>query len=84
MSPQILPGGRWLLFTVLPIEFGWDQARVVAQSLETGERKTLLETAADARYVPTGHLVYMRLGNLMAAPFDLQKHGCDGRRDRDR
>ena len=78
VSPQILPGGRWLVYTVLPIEFGWDQARVVAQSLETGERKTLIESASDARYVTTGHLVYMRLGNLMMAPFDLDKMALVG------
>jgi hypothetical protein len=55
--PEILPGGRWLVYTVLPLDFGWDQASVVAQSLESGERKVLIEAAADARYVPTGHLV---------------------------
>ena len=68
--PQVLPGGRWLIYTVLSVDFGLDQASVVAQSLETGERKTLIEGAADARYLPTGHLVYMRLGDLMAVPFD--------------
>ena len=33
--------------------------------------KTVLVTGgADGRYVSTGHLVYMRLGTLMAVPFD--------------
>jgi serine/threonine-protein kinase len=68
--PELLPGGEWLLYTVLPVDFGWDQARVVAQSLRSGERRTLVEGAAHARYVSSGHLVYLRLGNLMAAPFD--------------
>jgi serine/threonine-protein kinase len=42
-------------------------------SLETGERKVVLENARQARYLPTGHLVYeqSRTGNLMAVPFDL-------------
>ena len=70
--PQAFPGGRWLLYTVLLVHFGLDQAFVVAQSLATGERKTLIEVGADARYLPTGHLVYMRLGDLMAAPFDAE------------
>jgi eukaryotic-like serine/threonine-protein kinase len=78
LLPRILPGGRWLLYTVLPTEFGWDIARVVAQSLETGERRSVLDRAADARYVPTGHLVYMRLGNLMAAPFNLDRLAVTG------
>jgi Tol biopolymer transport system component len=71
LHPRILPGGKWLLYTILPVNYGWDKARVVARSLLTGEQRTLVEGASDARYVPTGHLLYMRLGNLMAAPFDL-------------
>ncbi len=70
--PTRLPGSRWLLFTVLPATFDWERSRVVAQSLDTGEQRVLLEGATDARYVPTGHLVFMRLGNLMAAPFDAE------------
>jgi Tol biopolymer transport system component/tRNA A-37 threonylcarbamoyl transferase component Bud32 len=71
--PQIMPGGKWLLFTVLPAVNEWEHTRVIAQSLETGERHTLLEGASDARYAPTGHLVFMRIGRLMAAPFDLDR-----------
>ena len=33
----------------------------------------LLQDAADARYVPTGHLVFMRRGVLMAVPFDAER-----------
>ena len=40
------------------------------QSLATGTRKVLIEGGADARYVPTGHLVYVRRSTLMAVPFD--------------
>jgi len=38
--------------------------------LATGERKTLLHDGVDARYVPTGHLVFLRQGVLLAVPFD--------------
>lgn len=48
----------------------WDQWPIVAQSLETGERRVLVEAGTDARYSPTGHLVYARAGTLMAVPFD--------------
>ena len=43
------------------------------QSLETGVRKTLIEGGSDARYVPTGHIVYASGGTLFAVPFDLAK-----------
>jgi serine/threonine-protein kinase len=42
-------------------------------SLETGKRKVLVEDAADGRYLPTGHLVFVRRGTLMVVPFDLPR-----------
>jgi len=69
--PQLLGDGDTLLFTVRRSETGdWDNTAIFAQSLRTGERKVLVENGADARYAPTGHLVFSRLGTLMAAPFD--------------
>ena len=52
------------------MESDWNNIRIVAQSLKTGERKTLVENGADASYSETGHLVFCRLGALMAVPFD--------------
>jgi len=43
------------------------------QSLETGERKVVLEGAGVARYVPSGHLVYVQAGTLMAVAFDVEQ-----------
>ena len=70
--PQHLPGAKAILFTV-GTDGSWDDALIVAQRLDTGERKILIEGGSDARYVPTGHLVYVRAGALMAAPFDLDR-----------
>jgi eukaryotic-like serine/threonine-protein kinase len=70
MLPSLLPGGRVLLYTVRKREFSWGDEQVVAQPLPTGERKVLLTDAADARYVATGHLVFLRRGVLYAVPFD--------------
>jgi serine/threonine-protein kinase len=41
--------------------------------LRSGERKTLIEGGSDARYLPTGHLVYALGGTLFAVPFDLRR-----------
>ena len=68
-SPQFLPDGNTLLFTVMSTE-GF---KIVVESLETGERKVVLEGAFSARYVPTGHLVYAQGGTLMAVAFDLEQ-----------
>ena len=69
--PQLLANDTVLLFTVRSSFWTWGAERVMAQVLATGERKLLVNDAADARYVPSGHLVFLRRGLLMAAPFDL-------------
>lgn len=74
-GPQMLPGGNDVLFTVAGQngDDRWDRALIVAQSLKTGERKTLVNGGSDARYVPTGHIVYALGANLFAVPFDARK-----------
>ena len=69
--PQILPGGQEVLFTLMSTPI--DQARIGVYSLETGEERVLIEGGIFARYVPTGHIVYVRTGILMAVPFDLAR-----------
>ena len=75
--PWFLPGGKALLFTTKPFAFG-PRSRIEILWPDTNRRQELIENGADARYVPTGHIVYMSEANLMAVPFDagtLQKHG---------
>jgi len=67
--PHLLPGGQALVFTAMPSRFGV-AARIELLLLETHRREILIEDAADARYLPTGHLVFVRRGTLMAVPFD--------------
>ena len=50
----------------------------MAQSLTTGERKVLIEGGADARFVSTGHLVFLPRGTLMAVPFDPRRLQVSG------
>ena len=45
-------------------------AQVVAQSLADGTRRVLIEGGSDARYLPSGHLVYAVAGTVFAVPFD--------------
>lgn len=70
----MLPGGEWVLFTLRPSGANdWDDAQIVAQSLEAGDRRVLISGGRDARYVRTGHLVYVPEGTLFALPFDAQE-----------
>jgi len=76
--PWVLPGERVLLYTVHKREWTWGDEEIVAYTLATGERKVLLRDAADARYVPTGHLVFLRRGVLYAVPFDVERLETQG------
>lgn len=67
--PVLLPGGNALLFAVLRAG-GPDDAQIVVQRLDTGERKVLVDGGTYPSYVPTGHVVYVRAGAMMAVPFD--------------
>ena len=73
-SPQVLPGGDWVLFTLATAATaeGWDKAQIVLQSLKTPERRTLITGGSEARYLPTDHIVYALGGVLFAVPFDLR------------
>ena len=77
-SPQMLPGGRGVLFSVRPSSNDQDHGRVVVQPLDGGVRKTLVEGGLDGRYLPTGHLVYAISGDLFAVPFDLASLSVSG------
>jgi eukaryotic-like serine/threonine-protein kinase len=71
-GPQMLPGGTAVLFTLGSAGGGeqWDKAKVVVQTLKSGQRTTLIEGASAARYVPTGHILYAIRGTMFAASFD--------------
>lgn len=68
--PQILPGGRTVLFTVYTSITGIEGANIEVMSLGDRRRKTVQRGAAWGRYAPSGHLVYLNNDTLFAVPFD--------------
>jgi eukaryotic-like serine/threonine-protein kinase len=85
-EPHVLPGGKAVLFSVGRessdvgpdnVLFGFGHWDLEIASLETGERRVLVEGRA-GRVVPSGHLVFFRDGSLWAARFDLGRLGIDG------
>ena len=79
-GPQRLPGGDWVLFTLTRTAGAsrWDEADIIAESLTSGERRVIRSGGSDARYVPTGHLVYAHERVLYAVPFDLGRLDATG------
>jgi hypothetical protein len=75
-GPQVLAGGRAVLFTLLGgreskgADPRWDDAQIVVQALDSGQRSVLVRGGTAGQYVPTGHLLYVRQGTLFAMPFD--------------
>jgi WD40 repeat protein len=72
-SPFLLPGGDVLLYSRAKADASWDKADIMVWSRKAGPPKVLLSGGSSARWVPTGHIVYALDGNLLAAPFDIQK-----------
>jgi serine/threonine protein kinase/dipeptidyl aminopeptidase/acylaminoacyl peptidase len=75
VAPQMLPDGKTLLYTAA-FSMDLSQAKVMLYSLETGDREELFNGAI-ARYLPTGHIIYVLGGvsglDVFAVPFDLDK-----------
>ncbi|UCF43088.1 MAG: serine/threonine-protein kinase, partial [Planctomycetota bacterium] len=69
--PQILPGGKAVLFTNAR-KYRVDEFQIEIYSLETGKQHMLFKGGTYARYVSTGHIIYGRDETLYAAPFDIE------------
>ncbi|MGD2168366.1 MAG: hypothetical protein PVF63_09675, partial [Gammaproteobacteria bacterium] len=73
-SPQLLPDGRSVLFTVVPggpgSSGGYESAQVAVQSIGGDDRTIVWQGGGAARYMPTGHLVYAQGTALFAIAFD--------------
>ncbi|MBK5294793.1 MAG: serine/threonine-protein kinase, partial [Acidobacteriia bacterium] len=71
--PQILPGGKAVLFTSSTKANVYDDANIDIVSLGDGTRKTVYQAGGWARYLPTGHLIVQNKGTLFAMPFHLDR-----------
>ncbi len=68
--PQVLPGGKSVLFTSNNTLTNFEDADIVVYSVETHQRKVLQHGGFYARYLPSGFVVYIHEGTLFAVPFD--------------
>lgn len=72
-GPQLISGGRAVLFSIRTGQQSWDDAVVVVHEFATGRRTALVNGGTDARVLPTGHLAYFREATLFAMPFDEER-----------
>src|SRR5262245_21050613 len=79
--PQILPGGKAILFAASK-SLDVDTLNIEVLTLTDHQRKILVRGGQSPRYLPTssgvGHLVYVNKATLFAIPFDLDKLATRG------
>src|SRR5262249_9882678 len=73
IAPDFLPSGQEVLFVSAP------GTSLFVQPLARNERRLLVQgPTLSPRYASSGHLLYARDGNLMAAPFDVKRMEVTG------
>jgi Tol biopolymer transport system component len=75
--PQLLPGGKGVLFTA-DVNGTFDDANLVIQKLPAGLRKVVHRGGYYGRYLASGHLAFVHEGTLFAVPFDVGRLEASG------
>jgi serine/threonine-protein kinase len=76
--PQVLPGGKAVLFAASPTISTMADANIVAMVLKTGAAKVVQHGGYYGRYLPSGHLVYVHEGVLFGVAFDADRLEASG------
>ncbi len=77
--PQLLPGGKELLFTVLGPSGGAQDSRIVVETIASGERRTLVDQGTFGRYLTSEHLLYVsNEGTAFMVGYDRGKRAVVG------
>ena len=80
-GPRLIDRGTAVLYTVSKAGLGfdrWDRAQIVVERIGTGQRTVVVRGGSDARYLPTGHIVYALASSVLAIPFDLKTNEAKG------
>lgn len=75
--PEFLPDGDTVLFTLGTVG-EWDEAEIVAQSLSSGRRTSVLKGGTNPRFVAPGRLAYAHDGAVWIAAFDPRRLALTG------
>jgi serine/threonine-protein kinase len=77
--PEVLPGGRTVVFTVAQQSGSPENAEIDLMEMQSRRRTVLIRGGSNPHYAASGHIVYGANGTLWAVPFDvdkLQVHGA--------
>ena len=71
--PKVLPGSRAVVFAIHRGNQNIAGAQIAVMPLPSGPVRALVEDATSPEYTATGHLLFAREGNVLAAPFDVER-----------
>jgi serine/threonine-protein kinase len=71
--PQFLPARRGIILTVYGTSDDADNGSIVVVPSGTTERRVIVRGARAGRLTPSGHLLFARGHQILAAPFDLDR-----------
>ncbi len=77
-GPHLLPDGSILYTLSTSADATWDDSRIVVRRPDADEPTVLVSGGRDARYLPTGHIVYALEDALLARTFDLETREVGG------
>jgi Tol biopolymer transport system component len=77
--PQLIDGGRRLLYTVRPGTARWNDASIVVQSVTGGERQVLVRGGTSGRLLSNDVLLYRRDATLYAQRIDRRSLQPEGK-----
>lgn len=75
--PEWIADAGTVIFTVGTVG-SWNDAEIVAQSLDTGERTLLVRGGTNPRYLSSGQLLYAHDGRILRVPFDATRREITG------
>ena len=77
--PQLLPDKENIIVSSASLVSARDDSNLILYNRATGEHKTLIPNAFNARYIPqTGHILFTRISSLYAVPFDIENLTLSG------
>src|SRR5262249_25440683 len=75
--PQFLPGSQAIVFTI-GAQRSFNSAQIAILDLKSGQHRVVVNGGSAGRYVPSGHLVYVRDGTMFAVAFDTKRLAVTG------